>query len=105
MTLLAEYVRSVLDNADHYKEAEAYYTGEVPEVFASAKLRSALASTGYRGTQNYCRVVVDAVLHRLEIANVVADTATAQTLVNKVWADNELALEANEIHRAALEYG
>lgn len=105
MTILNDYVAAVLSGSERYKEAEDYYTGVVPEVFASSKLRQALRTTGHRGQHNYCRVVVDAVLNRLEIANVVADEQSAQDFVNKVWLGNELGLEANEIHRRALEYG
>lgn len=105
MTILTEYVEAVTKNATRYKEAEAYYTGEVSESFASAKLRHVLRATGHTGTQNYCRVIVDAVLNRLEIANVVCDTQRAQAKVTEIFEANELGLEANEIHRAALEYG
>jgi hypothetical protein len=105
MTILQEYVAAVADRSEQYKEAEAYYSGTVPERFASAKLRHALRTTGHKGQQNYCRVVVDAVLHRLAIANIVADTQRATDFITKVWDDNELGLEAFEIHRRALEYG
>src|SRR5690349_2980509 len=101
MTILNEYVSAVITRADYYKEAEDYYDGRVSESFASAKLQRALRTTGHRGQQNYCRVVVDAVLNRLEIANVVADTKRAQDFINEVWVANELGLEANEVHRKA----
>lgn len=107
MTILKEYVSAVTSRAEYYKEAEAYYEGEVTDVFnyKNAKLRRALSNTGFKGTHNYCRVVVDAVLNRLAIANVVADTKVAQDKITEVWVNNDLSLEANEIHRRALEYG
>lgn len=107
MTILNEYVSAVTDRADFYKEAEAYYEGNVSELFnyKNAKLRRALSTTGFRGTHNYCRVVVDAVLNRLAIANVVADSKVAQNKITEVWENNQLNLEANEIHRRALEFG
>lgn len=105
MTILTEYVAAVTERADEYKEAEDYYNGDVAEVFATARLRRALRVTGHRGWHNYCRVVVDSVLNRLEVANIVADNETAQAAVQKVWDDNELALEANEVHRNALKFG
>ncbi len=105
MTILTEYVAAIEKNAARYKEAEAYYKGVNPETFASKKLAHVLRSTGHSGTHNYCRVIVDAVLNRLEIANVVCDKARAQAKVTEVWDNNELALEAYEIHRNALAYG
>jgi hypothetical protein len=105
MTILKDYVEAVTGRAAYYKEAEDYYEGRVGETFASARLRQAMRSTGHMGQHNYLRVVVDAVLNRLEIANIVADSPQAQTIVDENWTRNELGLEANEIHRRALEYG
>ena len=105
MTQLNEYVAAITDRAADYEEAQAYYEGVVPEVFSSAKLRRALRSTGHQGQHNYCRVVVDAVLNRLEISNVYCDKERANRIIQEVWKNNELGLEANEIHRKALEYG
>lgn len=105
MTVLTDYVAAIQKNAARYKEAEAYYTGTNPETFASAKLAHVLRTTGHRGTHNYCRVIVDAVLNRLEIANIVCDTKKAQDKVNEVWEANQLGLESNEIHRNAGAYG
>ena len=105
MTILAEYVQAVTKKANDYKLAEDYYTGNVPETFASAKLRRALRTTGHTGTQNYCRIVVDAVVNRLEVANIVCSTQAAQAKADEVWANNEMDLESVEIFRRALEYG
>ena len=107
MTILKEYVAAVTTRADYYKEAESYYDGQVSDTFTyrNAKLRRVLSTTGFRGTHNYCRVVVDAVLNRLEIANIVADTKRATDKITEVWDLNNLNLEANEIHRRALEFG
>lgn len=107
MTILTEYVSAITSKAEDYKEAEAYYEGEVIDTFTykNASLRRALSLTGFRGTHNYCRVVVDTVLNRLEVANIVADNKAAQAKITEVWDNNELGLEANEIHRRALEYG
>lgn len=105
MTLLQEYVEAVTERAYDYKEAENYATGRVPEQFASAKLRATMRTTGHLGQHNYCRVVVDAVLNRLAIANIVGSTKLATDKITEVWDNNDLDLEANEIHRAALTYG
>lgn len=106
---MKEQVQAVIgvsgERAVRYKEAEDYYEGNVSERFASARLRHALRTTGHRGQQNYCRIVVDSVLNRLDIANIVGDTKRATDKVTEVWDYNDLDLEANEIHRKALEYG
>jgi len=105
MTILKDAVEAVTNRRQDYQEAEAYYEGEVPEVFATRRLRRALRTTGEAGHLNFCRPVIDAVNDRLELANIIGSTQAATTAVNRVWQHNELGLEAQEIHRKALTYG
>jgi len=106
MTILKEYVLAVTDRQGTYKDAEAYYEGDVAEVFASQRLRSALRSTaGNRSTLNFCRPVVDAVLNRLELGNIQGTTKAATSKIGEIFQNNQLYLDANEIHRRALEFG
>lgn len=105
MTILKEQVAAVLDRRAYYEEAEDYYEGNVAETFATAKLRRAFRTTGDRSRLNFCRSVVDAVSDRLEIASITGDSQRATDVVGKVWQNNELDLEAQEIHRRALTYG
>lgn len=105
MTILKEAVRAVLARREDYAEAEAYYNGDVPEVFATAKLRKAFRTTGDRSRLNYCRPIVDAVNDRLAIGTISGDTQAATTAIQRIWKDNDLGIEAQEIHRAALKHG
>lgn len=107
MTVLKDYVSAVTERADEYKEAQDYYEGTVLEHFSvgNAQLKRVIRATRHRGQHNYCRVVVEAVVNRLEINNIVTANAAAQDAIHSVWRGNELDLEANEIHRRALEYG
>jgi len=106
MTILKNEVLALTQNQDRYKDAEAYYEGDVPEVFASAKLRNVLRhSAGYRSTLNFCRPVVDAVVNRLEVSNVYGTTKAATDKIAEIMKNNELHLEMHDIHRRALEFG
>lgn len=102
---MKEQVAAVLDRRAEYETAGAYYEGDIPEVFATARLRTAFARTGYRSRLNFCRPVVDAVFNRLEINAVVGTTKQASQVINDVWEFNELSLDADEIHRRALVFG
>ena len=105
MTILKEAVRAVLAHREDYEEAEAYYNGDVPETFATARLRKAFRTTGDRSRLNYCRPIVDAVNDRLAIGTISGDTARATQAIQQWWQDNDLGIEAQEIHRAALKHG
>lgn len=105
MTILKNEVAAVIDRRPTYEEAEAYYEGDVPEVFSTARLRRAFRTTGDDSRLNFCRPVVDAVNDRLEIASFTGGSQKATAVLNKVWVDNELGLAAQQIHRRALTYG
>lgn len=105
MTILKEAVHAVLDRREVYEEAEAYYNGDVPETFATARLRKAFRTTGDRSRLNYCRPIVDAVNDRLEIGTINGDTKVATETIRRVWNENDLGIEAQEIHRTALTNG
>lgn len=102
---LQEQVAAVMNGRIDYEEAHAYYEGDVPESFATAKVRRALRVSGEAGGLNFCRTVVDSVNDRLEIAAVVGENDEDQQAIGELWSANELALEISDIHRAALEYG
>lgn len=102
---LKNEVKAVLDRHESYSEAGAYFEGEVPEVFASAGLRRAMRSSGYASRLNFCRPVIDAVQNRLEINAIIGTTEPATKVIGDTWEFNELALDANEVHRTALVYG
>ena len=103
--IMKEAVSAVLDRRDYYETARQYYEGEVPEVFATAKLRRVFRSTGDLSRLNFCRPVVTAVSDRMEIAAISGDTKTATAKINEVWNNNDLGLEAKEINDKTLMYG
>lgn len=105
MTILKEEVLAVTSRRAEYEEAGEYYEGNVPETFSSLALRRAFRQSGYDARLNFCRPVVDAVYNRLEIGAVVGTSDAANRVIGETWEFNELALDADEIHRRALVYG
>lgn len=105
-TDLGRGLRDLDDTQYRYRVAQAYYEGNVPEVFSSIRMRRAMARTGIGFNFNFAASVVDAVVERLEIAAVsTPDVPAAQTTLDEVWRDNKLDLEARNIFRAACEFG
>lgn len=88
-----------------YDKAEAYYTGNVPEVFSSLRLRRALAIHGVDFDLNFAKTPVDAVTDRLEIAAITAEDPAATAAISQIWQDNQLDLEMPDVFRRAGEYG
>lgn len=105
MTILKEAVLAVQSRQGEYEEAEAYYEGNVSEVFGSAGMARVFRNSPYRTNLNFCRPVVDAVHNRLEIAAILGTSDAANKIIGATWEKNELFLDANEVHRRALANG
>lgn len=88
-----------------YVEAQAFYEGEVAEVIAAPRLSEILAGTGTTYCVNYARTPVDVLAERTMIQGWTSKDAAAVTGVDQAWADNELGIEAKDVHRRAYEYG
>lgn len=89
-----------------YDRLWAYYDGDQPLAYSTERLRRMFDDLRVRFTQNWCAMVVDSTLDRIELAgfDVVGDEAVREAL-NAVWADAELALEAHAVHLATLVCG
>jgi hypothetical protein len=98
-------IEELTDACPGYAQAEAYYDGKVPEVFSSNRVRRALAATNIDFDLNFAKTPVNAVTNRLKIASVTSPDETTNTLISKIWQDNQLNLEMPDLFRRAGEYG
>lgn len=103
---LAEGLEELSKSAKAYKKAEDYFNDDVPEVFASARLRRAIERTGVDYKVNFARVPVTAVANRMEISSTTCPTNPAATAyIERMWQHNQLDLGAPNIHLRTGEYG
>lgn len=102
MSLLSSAVKALYASHAAYVEAQAYWSGEVKERFASRRLADILRETGVRYRINFSATPVDAVVERLEIAGFTGEPA-ALAKWDEVWADNDMPLEAKGIIHALTE--
>ena len=95
-----------MDKADRaYSKAQLYYEGTFPEVFASPRLRAALARTGMDFRLNFAKTPVDAVVSRLRINAITSPVEGVQERIKQIWDDNQLDLFATLSFRRACEFG
>lgn len=98
-------LEQILTKRDGYKQAEAYYEGVNAEVFANQRWFKLFRYEGSDFRFNFSKTVVDSVLNRLEIKQVLAGTPQAEEYIDTIWEQTDLKLDINEIHRNALVYG
>lgn len=84
----------------------AYYEGDQPLVYSAERLREAFQDKFTRFNQNWCAVVVDSTLDRISLEEFdVLNNTGADDLLDAFWSENDVSLDADEIHRDALICG
>jgi len=105
MTDLKVALDQIILKRDAYNRAEAYYEGTNPEVFLNQRWFRLFRGEGSDFRFNFSKTVVDSVLNRLEIKQVLAGAPEAEAFIDDIWEQTDLKLDMNEIHRNALVYG
>ncbi len=83
-----------------------YYDGDHPLVYSTSRLRDVFKGINARFTQNWCAVVIDAMLDRINLLRfVVEGNKEATDLMSRLWTDTGLALEEYDVHVASLVTG
>jgi hypothetical protein len=88
-----------------YAQAEKYYKGSVAELFTSARLRRLMSAAGIDVRFNFAKTPVNAMSDRLEINATVGPDDAATAVIQRIWTDNDLDLEAPGIMRNACKFG
>ena len=83
-----------------------YYDGDQPLVYSAARLREVFKDNFAKFDQNWCSVVVNATLDRINLKgfNVINDVKINQKL-NELFVDNNLQLDAIDVHKNSLIAG
>jgi len=89
-----------------YQTLWSYYDGDHPLVYSSARLQGLFRDIDARFSENWCAVIVDSVLDRLDLTRfTVANDDQATAALNGIWERTEMNLDADDAHLAALVCG
>jgi hypothetical protein len=92
--------------AENYRTLWQYYDGDQPLTYSTERLDEIFRGLKARFTQNWCAVVVDAMLDRLNLARwQVAGSDDAAARLNELYQETELHLDSEDAHLAALVCG
>lgn len=82
-----------------------YYRGAQPLVYTTQRLREIFNKLNAYFAENWCAVVIDAVKERIELKALTVQNPSSQEILEPLWMVNEMDLEADEVHTAALVCG
>lgn len=95
---------TIINKQSAYTDNWKYYLGDHPLVYANDRLREVFAGVQIKFTQNWCGVVVDSIKERLNLSGFSVPDAI-QDEMDAIWDANELSLESDDLHEAALVCG
>src|SRR6187402_2491412 len=82
-----------------YDQWWAYYNGQQKLVYSTQRLRDIFSGLNARFTQNWCAVVVDSVLDRMELRTpTVTDASAASDELSDLWTAAGVADDEYSVH-------
>jgi len=92
--------------ATHYSLLWQYYDGEHPLKYTAERLREVFNKLDVKFIENWCAVVIDATMDRINLTGFqVADNEAATDALNDAFVATELNLDSDDAHLAALVCG
>jgi hypothetical protein len=109
-TLTAEQWRDTLDKElecrrPRIQKLEAYYAGNHPLTFATAKFREAFGSVFREFADNWCQLIIDASVERLSVDGIAFGDEALDDQAHSFWQSNKLDLQALKAHTEAVKCG
>jgi len=100
-------IDAIADSLEAYEKYESYYIGDHELEFATDRWIEAFGDTFEEFSDNWCQIVVDSVVQRLEITGWTTDNGeNADTkLAEEIWDENELHIEEGDLYTGTLVKG
>lgn len=98
-------VREIDAAAEGYEDAEDYFTGDVPEVFAAPAVRRKLAATGERYKFALASTPVKVLADRVVLTGVSTGRPQLDQIVSAVRTTNRMQLLEPNVHLSTFKFG
>lgn len=99
-------LKALTEAQEDYERFEDYYMGEHELEFATDRWKDVFGTVFEEFSDNWCQVVVDSVVHRMEIDGWRSeDDDDAARLAEDIWDRNSLEVEEDDLHTQTLVKG
>lgn len=88
-----------------YDKLFAYYDGDQPLIYSTRKLKQIFNKIDVKFIENWCGVVIDAVVDRIELLRFEVTDTRAQTRLSELWTQTEMNLDSYDAHLASVITG
>jgi hypothetical protein len=106
MTDLERAYAALAGKAATYDALWDYYDGQQPLIYSAARLREIFKNINARFAENWCAVVIDAMLERIDLERFhVPGNEAAEKALNTIYEATQLDLDGEDAHLATLVTG
>lgn len=105
MTDLKKAFAALSGKQNPYNELFSYMDGNQPLKYSTIRLQEAFRTINVHFQQNWCEVVIQSTLDRMQLAGWDASDKAANDILDEAWNELQINLEAMETHNAALVAG
>lgn len=77
-----------------------FYNGDQPLQYANRRMEQIFSRLDAKWCENWCAVVVDSVVDRINLSGFSIKDKVAKTLLDKVWSQTDAGLDAERVHKA-----
>ena len=89
-----------------YTRLWGYYDGDQPLIYSAKRLAELFRRVDARFTENWCAVVVDSAMDRLNLGRFqIEENDQATDQLNELWLSTEMGLDSDDAHLAAMVCG
>lgn len=92
---------AVNDRIEQYETYQDYYNGDHELAFATDKWEDTFGTEFEEFSDNWCQIVVDSLVQRMEILGWESDNAEEAKKIQTIWERNYGKLEADDVHTQA----
>jgi hypothetical protein len=96
-------VTMLLSKQEKCRKNQQYYDGTEPLVYSTERLREAFGDRLARFAENWCAVVVDSTLDRIELDEFdVLNNTEADGTLDELLKESDLSIDADDVHKDAM---
>ena len=89
-----------------YNDIWDYYDGDQPLMYTAKRMRDLFDDLDMATfVENWCAVVVDAANDRIHLQGLSSENTQVADVLEEIWQDLDLGLEASDVHEAAIVIG
>jgi len=93
---------TIIRKQPRYSELFSYADGNQPLKYSTERLREAFKAINVKFVQNWCSVVIESALDRMQFRGWTSENKAINSALEKLYTEQEIVLDSYDVHRSSL---